>query len=78
MPVGPSILWPEKARKSHVEVAHIDRQVRHALRAVDQHQRARARAPRATISRTGLIVPSVLRHVRTATSLIAPSASSAS
>ena len=41
-----------------VERLHVDRHVIRRLRAVDQHRRRRARARCATISATGLIVPS--------------------
>ncbi len=63
-------MWPLKARKSTVQRLHVDRQVRHALRGVDQHQRAGRVAPARTISATGLIVPSVFETAATATSFV--------
>ena len=40
MPVGPNILWLEKHVEVAVERLHVDGQVRHRLRAVDQHHGA--------------------------------------
>ena len=45
MPVGPNILWPGERVEVAVERLHVDRHVRHRLRAVDQHRDAAARAP---------------------------------
>ena len=39
-PGGPSVLWPEKTKKSAVEVLDVDRPVGHGLGAVDEHERA--------------------------------------
>ena len=44
MPVGPHILWPEKAIEVAIERLHVNRQVRHGLCAVEQHQAPRRRA----------------------------------
>ena len=40
MPVGPSILWPVKPKKSQSEVGDVGGQVGHVLGGVDEHQRA--------------------------------------
>ena len=40
MPVGPHILWPEKARKSQPELGDVGGEVGHVLAGVDQHERA--------------------------------------
>ena len=44
-PLGPSILWPEKARKSTPELGHVDRQVRHRLAGVQHDQRTDLAGP---------------------------------
>ena len=40
MPVGPHILWAEKADEVGVPRLHVDREVGHRLARVDQHVRA--------------------------------------
>ena len=40
MPLGPSILWPEKATKSASQRLHVDRDVRDGLAGVDEHRGA--------------------------------------
>ena len=68
MPVGPHILCPEKARKSHVQRLHVHREVGHGSA---PRRAARARLPwaAAMICSTGLIVPSTLLMCVTLTSL---------
>ena len=39
MPVGPSILWPVKPKKSTPSARDVDAAVRHELGAVDEHER---------------------------------------
>ncbi len=59
MPVGPAILWPEKATKSQPRARDVDGHVGHALGGVDDHDRAVAVRQVAATSRTGLM-PSTL------------------
>ena len=53
IPVGPSILWPEKTRKSTSSVDDVGRRVRDRLRAVDRDQRAVAWASLGELPRSG-------------------------
>ena len=70
MPVGPTTLWPVKARKSAPDGLHVDRQLRRGLRGVDDRRRRRPRGRGAAISATGLIVPSMLETQVSETTLV--------
>lgn len=39
MPLGPNILWPEKARRSTPSLGHVDAEVRHGLAGVEDDER---------------------------------------
>ncbi len=67
MPVGPSILWPLKARKSAPSSRTFVVQVRHALGGVDEHQRAGCVGAVGRFRESGLIVPSTFETEATAT-----------
>ena len=70
MPVGPSILWPENDVEVGADRGQVERQMRHRLGAVEQHQGARPMRALATISATGLMVPSTFETWATATTRV--------
>ena len=69
-PVGPNTLWPEKAKKSQSSACTSTGRCGARLGPVHQRRRPRARAPAATIQRTGLIVPRALERCATARSRV--------
>ena len=70
MPVGASILWPEKARKSTPRALHVGWHVRHALRAVGDHDRPDLVRQRRQSPARSEIVPSTLEACAIATTRV--------